>query len=114
MAGSSDPNSESSAVRGHRFVAFISYRHSPEDMRWARWVQKAIETYRVPSRLAREAGLPRGLGIVFRDEDELPAAAHLPNVLDEALRDSAFLIVVCTPRTPQSAWVDREIRRFRE
>src|SRR5438128_2600189 len=88
----------------YRYAAFISYRHAPTDRRWAMWLHRALETYRVPRRLGR----------CFRDEDELPASADLSREIDQALEQSRFLIVVCSPRTPGSEWVNREVERFRE
>ncbi len=98
----------------HRYDAFISYRHVEPDRRWAQWLHKAIETYRVPRKLAGRGGLRRRVGPVFRDEDELPASADLSREIDQALQQSRFLIVICSPRTPQSEWVNREAERFRE
>src|SRR3954447_1547535 len=102
------------AEPGCRYAAFISYRHAPADRRWAMWVHRALETYRVPKRVQRTAGLPPRVGRCFRDEEELAASADLPAEIDEALRQSKYLIVVCSPRTPQSEWVNREVERFRE
>ena len=51
------------------FVAFISYSH--RDAVWARWVQRALERYRLPADFARAQGLERKLGKVFRDREEL-------------------------------------------
>jgi tetratricopeptide (TPR) repeat protein len=51
---------------------------------------------------------------VFRDEEELAASSDLSKEIDAALVASKFLIIVCTPRTPHSKWVNEEIRRFRE
>ena len=104
------------AARGpmgtYRYDAFISYRHLPLDRAAARWLHRAMETYRVPRALVR-MGYPARLARVFRDEDELPASADLPQSITEALRDSRFLIVVCTSETPGSRWVNAEIECFR-
>ena len=99
---------------GYRYSAFISYRHVEPDRKWARWLHSALETYRVPKRLRRERGLPARLGRVFRDEEELSASADLSWEIEQALEQSRFLIVVCSPNTPGSDWVNREVQRFRE
>jgi hypothetical protein len=57
-----------------------------------------------------EAPLPRRLLPIFRDADELPGASNLGAKLEEALLASRCLIVVCSPRSAQSKWVDQEIR----
>ena len=98
----------------YRYAAFISYRHVEPDRRWAMWLHRSLETYRLPRKLAREYGLPPRVGRVFRDEEELPASSNLSDEIDFALFQSRFLIVVCSPRTPQSEWVNKEVERFRE
>ena len=98
---------------GFRYHAFISYSHADEA--WARWLHRALETYRVPARLRRGAasGMPKRLFPIFRDRDELPSAAELGAVIQQALRDSRTLIVVCSPRAAASRWVNEEIRYFK-
>ena len=99
----------------YRYRAFISYSH--RDRRWAEWLHRALETYRVPSRLvglATAAGtVPRRLVPVFRDRDELASSNDLGHKVDEALAQSANLIVVCSPAAAASRWVGAEIRAFR-
>mgnify|MGYP006390331225 CR=1 FL=1 len=96
-----------------RYSAFISYSH--RDERWARWLQKALETYRVPSHLAHpQWGVAsRRLSPVFRDRSDLPSATDLGAHIREALQDSASLIVICSPSASTSRWVNEEIRFFR-
>lgn len=98
-----------------KYCAFISYRHLPRDTEVARTVQRALETFRLPRGVATSIPLPAGsrlLGKCFRDEDELSASHSLPERLKEALAQSRSLIVVCTPDTPKSEWVNREIAEF--
>jgi tetratricopeptide (TPR) repeat protein len=95
-----------------RYEAFISYSHA--DARWASWLHRAIETYRVPKRLiAERPDLPARLTPVFRDREELPSAVDLGQKIETALRGSKRLIVVCSPRAAASQWVNEEIRRFK-
>jgi hypothetical protein len=98
----------------YRYYAFISYRHVEPDQTWARWLHSSIETYRVPGRLVRERNLPERIRPLFRDEEELSASADLSESIKEALRQSRFLIVVCSPNAPGSKWVNKEILAFRE
>jgi len=97
-----------------KYRAFISYSH--QDERWARWLQTALETYRVPSRLVgtrTAAGLiPRRLGTIFRDRSDLPSSADLSAQVSEALRNTANLIVICSANASGSRWVNEEIRLF--
>jgi len=96
-----------------RYSAFISYSH--RDERWARWLQTALETYRVPSHLTHlQWGVAsRRLSPVFRDRSDLPSATDLGNHIREALQDSASLIVICSPAASASRWVNEEVRFFR-
>ncbi|HEY5892183.1 MAG TPA: TIR domain-containing protein [Chthoniobacterales bacterium] len=95
------------------FAAFVSYRHSEPDRKWAIWLHSSLERYRVPKRLARRLGASGRIGRVFRDEEELAATSDLSTSIREALEASEYLIVVCSPRTPQSKWVNAEIEHFR-
>ena len=93
------------------YAAFISYRHKPLDKEAAERIQKKIENYIVPKEFRKQAG-GKKLGMVFRDEDELPASSSLTDSIYYALDHSRFLIVICTPDLPQSKWCEQEIRYF--
>jgi hypothetical protein len=98
-----------------QYWAFISYSH--KDEKWAKWLQRNIETYKVYKNLTRVKDglhdLPNRLFPVFRDRDELAAAADLPEKIRWALEHSRFLVVVCSPNAAQSRWVNEEIRAFK-
>ncbi|MEY2920215.1 MAG: hypothetical protein RL261_1520 [Pseudomonadota bacterium] len=96
-----------------RYSAFISYSH--RDERWARWLQAALETYRVPSHLThlQWGATSRRLSPVFRDRSDLPSATDLGAHIREALQESANLIVICSPSASASRWVNEEVRFFR-
>jgi hypothetical protein len=113
-AGSNPDGSASASERGGtRYGAFVSYRHTNPDRQWAKWLHTSLEAYRVPQRLVT-SGVPGRIGRVFRDEEELAASADLSQRISEALVDARFLIVVCSPRTPESRWVNEEVKRFQE
>jgi len=96
-----------------RYRAFISYSHSDEAA--ARWLQRALEGYRLPSSLRQShPGLPARLYPVFRDRDELASAHDLSDSIRQAMDNSDALIVVCSPAAAASRWVSEEIHRFRE
>lgn len=97
-----------------RFKVFISYRHLAPDQAYAQWLQSALETYWVPKPLVREHGLPPRLGRMFRDEEELAASSNLSASIEEALRASDYLIVICSPRAAASDWVNAEVKFFHE
>ena len=92
------------------YKAFISYSH--QDEAWAKWLHNALESYNVPKNLRRE-GIPAKLFPVFRDRDELSSGADLSVKVEAALRNSESLIVICSPSSAQSHWVNEEIRLFR-
>jgi tetratricopeptide (TPR) repeat protein len=94
-----------------RYSAFISYTDA--DRALALRLQSRIERYRLPARLARQVGYSR-LKPVFVDRSEMGAAPDLGDAIRQALGRSEYLIVLCTPRTPGSHWVGREIDTFRE
>jgi tetratricopeptide (TPR) repeat protein len=102
-------------MAGHRYWAFISYASA--DRAAAVWLQTALERYRVPARLVgRETGAgpaPKRLRPVFRDRTELPASADLGARLTQAVAESAFLIVMCSPAAAASRWVEAEVVAFR-
>jgi WD40 repeat protein len=97
----------------YHYAGFISYAHADEA--WARWLHRALEAYRLPRQLARKMlkqGMPARLRPVFRDRDELPSSSDLGGKLRGALASSRALIVLCSPHSAQSRWVNEEIREF--
>ncbi|MDR1192908.1 MAG: toll/interleukin-1 receptor domain-containing protein [Peptococcaceae bacterium] len=95
------------------YAAFISYRHKALDTRLAKAIHRQLETYRVPSNIAKRAGKKR-LGKVFRDQDELPLLADLGEGIRRALEASEWLIVICSPDLPESKWCMAEVDYFIE
>lgn len=95
----------------YRYEAFISYSHTENDARVAREIQRFIEGFSIPRAFREHAGRAR-FGKVFRDEDELVAGASLASGLEDAIRDSRWLIVVCSPAAAASPWVAREVEAF--
>jgi tetratricopeptide (TPR) repeat protein len=97
-----------------RYSAFISYNH--RNRRWANWLHRQLETYRIPANLH---GLDSPVGTigprlppVFQDREELASSADLAESVREALSQSATLIVICSPNAVGSHWVNEEIRTF--
>lgn len=92
------------------YIAFISYRHATVDSAVAKQVHTLVEQYRVPRTLRRKGS--KKLGLVFRDQEELPISSDLSEDICRALDHSEHLIVICSPDTKQSPWVAREIAHF--
>lgn len=97
--------------RARRFSAFLSYSHA--DRAAVHRLHARLEGYRLPRALAEQVGVAR-IRPVFIDRAEMAAAPDLAEITRKALADSDFLIVACTPHTPRSDWVAREITLFRE
>ncbi len=96
-----------------RYKAFISYSHA--DIHWASWLQKSLERYRIPQKLVKEYKLSGNrLNPIFLDRDELSSSSSLSDSIREALKSSDNLIVICSPSSVASRWVNEEIKTFRE
>ena len=106
---------QNSGVSSFRYYAFISYSH--QDKAWADWLHKVLETYAVPKRLVGQTtaagAIPKRLTPVFRDRDELASAHDLGRKVNEALAQSANLIVICSPRSAASRWVQEEVLAYK-
>jgi len=90
------------------YFAFISYKR--EDERWAKWLAHQLDNYKLPSTLNGKE-LPPSLRKTFRDVDEL-SAGNLPEQIYNALSTSDNLIVICSPRSAKSEWINKEIEDF--
>ncbi len=99
----------------YKYWAFISYSHQDDAV--ASWMHRRVERYRVPGRLVgapcREWTAPKRILPVFRDREELPGSSALGGKLEEALRASRYLLVVCSPNSAVSRWVNEEILYFK-
>ncbi|MEM7193033.1 MAG: toll/interleukin-1 receptor domain-containing protein, partial [Pseudomonadota bacterium] len=104
-----------------KYRAFISYSHA--DSRWAKWLHRALESFRIDKDLAERAGhagssVPSAessqpLRPIFRDRDEFAAGHSLSDQTRAALDASAALIVISSPKAAQSPYVNEEIRLFK-
>ncbi|NEJ26986.1 TIR domain-containing protein [Rhizobium leguminosarum] len=97
----------------YRFAAFISYRQDTKDASWARWLHRCLETYRTPRALV-ETGVRGRIGRIFRDAEELEATPNLSERIRDALRESEYLVVICSPRIRGRLWVEKEVEYFIE
>ena len=96
---------------GKKYFAFISYNH--RDAKIARWLQRELESYRLPSEIHNDLNDSRYLRPVFRDRSDLDGGV-LTNVLRDKLQSSRYLIVICSPNSASSQWVSNEVRTFIE
>ena len=96
---------------GFEYYAFISYSHVDES--WAKWLQRRLEAYRFPTSLRKNnQSLPKKLFPIFRDETDL-VSGELWDKLKTTLNNSEYLIVVCSPTSANSKYVNQEVEYFR-
>jgi tetratricopeptide (TPR) repeat protein len=102
-------------VDATQYRAFISYSH--RDAGWASWLHRSLERYRPPKSLIGtstvQGEVPKRLGPIFKDRDELPSATDLGVLINAALAGSAAQIVICSPQAAKSKWVNEEILAFK-
>lgn len=93
-----------------KYFAFISY--NSKDMEWGKKVQKKLEGYRMPATLCHEHGWERKpiKPVFFAPTDIQPGG--LTAELQERLKSSRNLIVICSPNSAKSEWVGKEIEYF--
>lgn len=91
----------------YTYYAFISYQR--KDEKWAKWLQRKLENYQLPVANAKETSNKKSKYIrpVFRDKTDM-TVGPLPDALKDALNQSRYLIVICSPNAVQSPWVNDE------
>lgn len=108
-----EKNNETTVIPGFHYDAFISYRHCDLDMFVAENLHKQLETFRLPKDVAKRlAGKKTKIERVFRDQEELPLTSNLEDPITQALQNSDWLIVICSPRLKDSLWCKKEIETF--
>ena len=101
------------SLKDVKYDAFISYRHSEFDSFVVENLHKKLESFKLPKSVLHKVKNGRTrINRVFRDVDELPLADNLSEPINDALRNSDYLITVCTPRYPESRWCMKEIEVF--
>ena len=93
-----------------KYFSFISY--NSKDTEWGKRVQRKLEHYRMPATLCSEHGWDRVpiKPVFFAPTDIQPGG--LSSELQERLRASRNLIVICSPNSAKSEWVGKEIEYF--
>lgn len=96
----------------YKYFAFISY--SSHDYKWGKRIQNKLEHYRMPTTLCSKYGWKRYpmLPVFFAPTDIQPGG--LTAELQERLKASRNLIVVCSPNSARSEWVGKEIAYFHQ
>ncbi|HEY8093899.1 MAG TPA: toll/interleukin-1 receptor domain-containing protein, partial [Acidimicrobiales bacterium] len=86
--------------------AFISYSHAG-DAELAAALEQGLE------RLARPWYRLRAIS-VFRDQSDLALTPHLWSTIAATLAESRFLIVLASPESAASPWVNKEVAHWCE
>jgi hypothetical protein len=98
------------------YRAFISYSHA--DIKWAKWLHQQLEGFHVDKDLVGRQTLtgpiPKSLRPVFRDRDDFSVGFKLKDETLAALDASAALIVLCSPASANSHYVNEEVRLFKQ
>ncbi|SEA61954.1 PQQ-like domain-containing protein [Oribacterium sp. KHPX15] len=92
------------------YDAFICYKHNEIDSAAAKKLQEQLEHFVASKDVSKDR---RPFKRVFIDDGELSAGSLEENI-DYALKNSKYLIVVCSKETPKSIWVNKEIDTFLE
>jgi eukaryotic-like serine/threonine-protein kinase len=100
-----------------KYWAFVSY--SSKDKKWGKWLHNRLESFPIPkefqgTELFDGAVLGKDLKPCFRDRDELSGSADLGPAIFKALNSTRYLIVLCSPNSAKSEWVNKEIEDFKE
>lgn len=96
----------------YKYFAFISY--NSHDIAWGKRLQRKLESYRMSATLCSEHGWQRKPinPVFFAPYDIQPGG--LTEELQERLKASRHLIVICSPHSARSEWVGKEIEYFHQ
>lgn len=96
--------------KDYTYSAFISYSSKDEKIAKALW--KKLERYRLPAVLQKQyEDIPEKMH-VFLDQGDIVPGDTVENALSRELADSKKLIVICSPNSAKSPYVDLEVRNF--
>lgn len=96
----------------YEYFAFVSYKE--EDAEWAKWLQRKLEHYKLPTALRKEnPNLPERISPIYEYKTEA-GGGRLKEVIWKGLTSSKYLIVICSPRATKSEWLNKGIRYFVE
>ena len=98
-----------------KYYAFISYCH--KDKAKAKRLYRRLLRYRLPSKLIKAQGgegqapLPKHLSPIFIDDEEMMGTS-VKQGMCRGLSQSRFLVVVCSPNSAKSTYVNYEAEYF--
>lgn len=94
----------------YKYFAFISFQSA--DAKDAVRLQHAIESYRLPAVLCKESNVPRRIKPLYCYLNDMHAGEELMQEFKSRMEQSRYLIVVCSPRSAKSVYVNSGIDYF--
>lgn len=94
----------------YKYFAFISFQSS--DAKDAVRLQHAIENYRLPAVLCKQSNVPRRVKPLYCYLNDMHSGEELMQELKFRMEQSRYLIVVCSPRSAKSVYVNSGIDYF--
>jgi len=88
-------------LESKKYQTFISYKHG-QVTEFSKALAQALASYASP--------LLRPPRKIFRDEDHIEAGGHLPKVVENALGESEYLILLASRGAAESTWVQAELK----
>lgn len=96
-------------LKSSKYDAFICYKHNKLDNMAAKTLRDSLERFKAKS---LDKNDKQKIESVFMDEGELSSCADFGERINDALKNSEWLIVICSNETKESRWVNEEIRTF--
>lgn len=97
------------------YKAFISYSHA--DSEFAEWLHGSLEKWSLSKQLiqltSNSGERIRNLRPIFLDRHEFSGGEELDEATLSALSTSSALIVLCSPNSCKSSYVEKEIAQFK-
>ena len=99
-------------IMKQKYYAFISYSH--KDHKIAKKLQAKLQHYHLPTSLRKaNPDLPKNLRPIFIDESNLVGSV-LKEALQKNLSLSKYLLLICSPNSSESKYVNDEVKYFIE
>lgn len=86
---------------------------------WGNWLHDALKTFSIPAEFVGQINsrgeiIPERIDPIFQDDQETPGDASLGADVCKALEQSICLIVICSPRSAKSLYVNETVRYFKQ
>ena len=100
----------------YKYKAFIC--HSHKDEKWGKWLQRVIERFKFPKSLIGRntiyGNVPKKITQLYRGKESKSNSAYISDYINNALIQSSHLIVICSPNSAASHWVNELVKRFKK